>query len=363
MAKAKATKVEDSTAQVEMVRGEAGGMIYCTMEELQTKIGNIRSGALPNISELCQSIEEMGLLQPLSVRASEDGTSYDVVDGHRRFQSLEKLYEKHGSDWEVVDFSNIPVTVGTGGNEAFILLQQATSNLQRVDTAPEDLGEMCQKLMAPPYNMEVPQLASHLGKKSDFILDLIKYIESADDETKQLVRDGKMSFRQGVDSLELSDEQREAVKKLGKATKSKTEAKSKVKKALDAAKGKEVKSGSKQGGKALEDRLMVCQGVLGDKSIFSTLDPKEVEQLKGAIGAIEWALGQRNSFPAVPKKAEKAFMVKYEAAAEKATNAAEAEKLQAKAAKAKAKAEKAAEKAAEVAAAAEEAAAAAQAAA
>jgi len=336
----------------EMQRGEVSEMTYLPLSELQTKISNIRTGDLPNIDELCQSISNVGLLQPISVRRGEDG-AFDIVDGFRRFAALEQLHNEKGDEWDVVDFSQLPVVVSEGGNDSFVLLQQATSNLQRVDTAPEDLGSLCVKLMKEPYNMEVPQIASHLGKKSDFVLDLIKYVNTADKETKKLVRDGKMSFRQGVDSLELSEEQRESMKKLAKATKSKAEAKSKVKKAMDAAKGKDTPATGKKGAKEQEDRLMVCQGILKDKEIFSTLTEKEVEAVKGSISALEWALGKRNTLSVIPKKAEKAFLKKYEEAAKKEEAAAQAEKLKAKAEKAKAKAEEQAKKAAEAAEAAE----------
>jgi len=346
------SKAEIDTTPTEMQRGTLQELGYSPIEGLKSG-SNIRSGALPNIPELMSSIEATGLGQALTVREGKNPGEFEIVDGYRRFQALSKLHEKYGDDWDVVDFANIPIAIQTGGDESFTLIQQATANLQRVDTAPEDLASAVERLLGPEFNMEVPQVASYLGKKSQFILDLIKFSQAAGDDLKKLVREGKYTFSQAVDSLDLSEEQQADIKKLAKATKNKTESKKKVKKAIDAAGGKaEGLKSSKKGAKEQSDKLMVCRGILGDKEIFSTLDPKEVDLIKGTIATLEWALGQRNTLN-LPVKAEKAYLSRYEELAKKEAAAQEAEKLKAKAAKAKEKAEETSRKAAEAAAAAE----------
>lgn len=349
--KENAAPAADATTKQEIKRGQLADQAWASLASLKTTISNIRSGALPDIPSLMQSIEEMGLQTPLSVRRGSDGTTYELIDGFRRFQALVKLHEKHGDDWSVVDFANIPVVVTEGGNEAYLLLQQATANLQRVDTAPEDLGKLIQKLLAPPFNLDIPEVASKLGRKSDFVINVIKYTDGADDETKKLVRDGKMTFASAVDSLQLAPEEQEKIKNLAKATKNKTEAKAKVAKAVAAATGTNAENASvasKKGQKEIEDRLMIVKGMLGDEETFKMLKKEEVTELKGAIAAFEWSLGQRNTLP-LPAKAEEYYMVKYKAKIDAEAAAKETAKFAEKAEKAKAAAEAQVRKAEELA--------------
>lgn len=342
MATKKDTPATDPTTdKQEIKRGQISEQEWASLETLKTNVANIRSGALPEIPSLMESIEQMGLQTPLSVKRGATAGTYDIIDGFRRFQALIKLHEKYGKDpnFTAVDFANIPVAVSEGGNEAYLLLQQATANLQRVDTAPEDLGKLVQKLLAPPFNLDIPEVASKLGRKSDFIINVIKYTDGADDETKKLVRDGKMTFTSAVDSLQLAPEEQQKIKALAKSTKNKTEAKQKVAKAVAAATGtnENASVASKKGQKEIEDRLMVVKGMLGDEETFKMLKKDEVEQVKGSIAALEWSLGQRNTLP-LPAKAEEHFMVKYKAKLE-------ADKAQAESAKFAEKAQKAQEQA------------------
>ena len=53
-----------------------------------------------SLYELMKSIEDNGVLVPLIVRPSQDGSGYEIISGHRR---------KVASEW--VGLSTIPVTV------------------------------------------------------------------------------------------------------------------------------------------------------------------------------------------------------------------------------------------------------------
>jgi len=352
-----APAVDPTTDKQEIKRGTITDQEWANLNALKTNVANIRSGALPEIPSLMESIEQMGLQTPLSVKRGKTEGTYDLIDGFRRLQALIKLFEKYGKDEtfrKVVDFDNIPVSVSDGGNEAYLLLQQATANLQRIDTAPEDLGRLVQKLLAPPFNLDIPEVASKLGRKSDFIINVIKYTDGADDDTKKLVREGKMTFATAVDSLQLAPEEQAKIKALAKSTKNKTEAKAKVAKAVAAATGANENAtvASKKGQKEIDDRLMIVKGMLGDEETFKMLKKEEIQDLKGSIAALEWTLGQRNTLP-LPAKAEEFYMVKYKAKLESEKAAAESAKFGDKATKAKEQAVAAVKKAEELAKAAE----------
>lgn len=343
--------------KIEAKRAILDGMEYKTLTELKTGLKNIRTGPLPDIPELMASIERQGLLNPLQIQPAEGG-GFNIIGGFRRFQALQKLHEKHGDKWDVVDFSQIPVSVWIGGNDLFTKLQQVTDNLQRVDTAPEDLYLTIKDLLAPPYNLDIPEIGSHLGRTSNFVIDICKYGDKCDTETKKLVKDGRMTFAQAVQMLELAPEFQEKLKETAKATSNKTESKKKVKAAIDAATGKEEASpekAGKKGGKEIEDRLMVVRGILADEKYHKHLKKEDVTNFKAYMAAFEWVLGTKNTLP-IPAEAEAAFMADY-------TKKQETEKAQAEAVKLTKQADAAAVKAAEATKKAQEKAAAAQAAA
>ncbi len=320
-----------SLDKMKIVSGKLEELSYKTLNELKTGIKNIRTGPLPDIPELMASIEQRGMMYPLIVQPTDGG--YNITDGFRRLQALVKLHEKHGDGWfekgGAVDFNAIPVSVFEGGNELWTKLTQVTANLQRVDTEPEDLFAMVKELLNPPYNLDIPEIGNEIGKNSNFVINLLKYGEKVDTETKKLVKDGKMTFAQAVAAVDLPEEFREKIKEAAKTTSNKTEAKKKVKAALDAATGAEESSAekaAKKGNKEIEDRLTVCRGILTDEKYFKFCKKEDVANLKAYMNAFEWALGQRNSLP-IPKEAEDAFLADYAKKQEQQKAQTEADKL------------------------------------
>ena len=57
-----------------------------------------------NIEELAESIEKIGLLQPILVKEDKDdpNLSYIVISGHRRFAALQLLYSKDPNKYEYI---------------------------------------------------------------------------------------------------------------------------------------------------------------------------------------------------------------------------------------------------------------------
>jgi ParB family chromosome partitioning protein len=88
--------------------------------------------ALAGLTELADSIEAYGLLQPVVVRAR--GPRYELIAGHRRFAALQLLAARDpGSGrWRAVD----AVVRQENDDEAYLLM--LTENLQREDLRPRE---------------------------------------------------------------------------------------------------------------------------------------------------------------------------------------------------------------------------------
>ena len=98
-----------------------------------------------DMEQLVESIQEHGILSPLTVRAATDGT-FQLISGHRR---------KHAA--EIVGLSDVPCIVkDLTDNEAVIAM--VDSNLQRETILPSE--------RAFAYSMRLEAM-KHQGKRSD----------------------------------------------------------------------------------------------------------------------------------------------------------------------------------------------------
>lgn len=98
-----------------------------------------------DMDQLVESIQEHGILSPLTVRAATDGT-FQLISGHRR---------KHAA--EIVGLSNVPCIVkDLTDDEAVIAM--VDSNLQRETILPSE--------RAFAYSMRLEAM-KHQGKRSD----------------------------------------------------------------------------------------------------------------------------------------------------------------------------------------------------
>lgn len=115
------------------------------------------------LSELMQSIREMGVLQPVLLRASGNG-GYILVAGERRLRACTAL----GMD-------SIPAFVKImSEEEAFEL--QLTENLQRKDVHPMKEARAF-KFLQDKHEWNTAELAVRFGKSETYILQRLKLME------------------------------------------------------------------------------------------------------------------------------------------------------------------------------------------
>ena len=116
-----------------------------------------------SISELAQSIRQVGLIQPLVVR--KNGETYELIAGERRLRALRSL----GSEKALCIVDNSAV-------DADSALMAVVENLQREDLNYFEEAE-CYKALLDELKLTQEELASRLGKSQSFIANKLRILK------------------------------------------------------------------------------------------------------------------------------------------------------------------------------------------
>lgn len=133
------------------------------------------------IQELCDSIKEHGILQPIIVR--KKGTLYEIVAGERRFRAA-----------KFAGLDEIPAIVRDLTDEETMELA-ILENLQREDLTPIEEAEAYSKLMGN-LKFTQEQLALRLGKSRSHIANHIRLL-GLPEKVRDMVTDGRLSMGHG----------------------------------------------------------------------------------------------------------------------------------------------------------------------
>ncbi len=125
------------------------------------------------IDELSRSIATDGIIQPLVVRATKDG-SYELVAGERRLRAALKL-----------GLGEVPVILRTIDDRQMLPLALA-ENIQREDLNPIELARAYRALQQS-YALTQEQLAKQVGKKRSSIANTLRFLELEDSIQESLM--------------------------------------------------------------------------------------------------------------------------------------------------------------------------------
>lgn len=131
------------------------------------------------IGELAESIESVGLLQPITVRAK--GKKYIIVMGERRYRA-HSLLKKSTIDCFVKDFEG-----------AELVEVQLIENLQRSELEPLDEADSMAMLLKKLTPLEI---ADRMGKSVKYVYSRLKLVELIEG-LRTFVANGKMSISLG----------------------------------------------------------------------------------------------------------------------------------------------------------------------
>ena len=144
-----------------------------------------------SISELAQSIRQVGLIQPLVVR--KNGETYELIAGERRLRALRSL----GSEKALCIVDNSAV-------DADSALMAVVENLQREDLNYFEEAE-CYKALLDELKLTQEELASRLGKSQSFIANKLRILKLSP-EVREAVGLYGLSERHARAVLRLSDD-------------------------------------------------------------------------------------------------------------------------------------------------------------
>ncbi|ARI75535.1 ParB/RepB/Spo0J family partition protein [Halobacillus mangrovi] len=155
-----------------------------------------------SLTELKQSIEQHGILQPLIVRKSIKG--YEIVVGERRFRAA-----------KLANLVKVPVVARELTDEQMMELA-LLENLQRDDLTPIEEAKAYQNLMKE-LGLTQEELAKRLGKSRSHIANFLRLL-TLPQEVIQKMNEGMLSMGHGraLLSLKNRDHLRQVVAKIEK---------------------------------------------------------------------------------------------------------------------------------------------------
>jgi ParB family chromosome partitioning protein len=116
-----------------------------------------------SLAELSESIREIGIIQPITLRKIKDG-DYQIIAGERRFRAA-----------GMAGLKAIPAYIRTADDEN-VMAMALIENIQREDLNSMEVALACQNLLEV-YKMTQEQLSLRIGKKRATIANYIRLLK------------------------------------------------------------------------------------------------------------------------------------------------------------------------------------------
>jgi len=125
------------------------------------------------LQELADSIKELGVLQPVSVRFNPATRRYTLIMGERRWRAS-----------RMAGLAEIPAVIEHGLDDRETFARSVAENVGRADMTPIEEARAFQKLTADPYGYSVEEVGKLCGKSPAYVgwrIDLLNLCEPAQD--------------------------------------------------------------------------------------------------------------------------------------------------------------------------------------
>ena len=116
-----------------------------------------------SLQELSDSIREIGIIQPITLRKIKEG-DYQIIAGERRFRAA-----------SMAGLESIPAYIRTADDEN-VMAMALIENIQREDLNSMEVALACQNLLEV-YKMTQEQLSALIGKKRATIANYIRLLK------------------------------------------------------------------------------------------------------------------------------------------------------------------------------------------
>ena len=130
------------------------------------------------LEELAASIQELGVLQPLSVRRSKNG-GYELISGERRLRAS-----------RMAGLTEVPAVI-IEADDRKVMELGLIENLQREDLNPIEEAEGYQVLMSQ-YNMTQEETAQRVGKSRSAVANALRLLNLCP-PVRAMVEDGRLT--------------------------------------------------------------------------------------------------------------------------------------------------------------------------
>lgn len=117
------------------------------------------------LEELAASIREVGILQPIVVRADEDDGSYTLIAGERRLRAA-----------QLAGIELIPAMIRSGGDDQGQLVEALVENVQREDLSPLEEAAAYSHLLED-FAMTHEQVAQRVGKSRSSVTNTLRLLQ------------------------------------------------------------------------------------------------------------------------------------------------------------------------------------------
>jgi ParB family transcriptional regulator, chromosome partitioning protein len=136
------------------------GRMVVNVERLVEDENNERK-VFRNMDGLIDSIRAVGLVEPITVSAENDG-KLRIVTGHRRFRAA-----------KAAGLSQVEVIVRDPEDERTRRVKSIVSNVQREDIGPVEMAEALQSLLDDGQFARQDKLAEAIGKRKQWVNDIL----------------------------------------------------------------------------------------------------------------------------------------------------------------------------------------------
>ena len=130
------------------------------------------------LDELCQSIKEQGILQPLLIREENDG--YQLIAGERRLRAAKKA-----------GLAQVPVVIKRISDSKLLELS-IVENIQRANFNPIEESEAYHRLITE-FNLTQDQAATRVGKSRSAVANFLR-LRQLPDQIKASILDESLAM-------------------------------------------------------------------------------------------------------------------------------------------------------------------------
>ena len=170
--------------------GSAQKVLNIDMEKIQPNPNQPRKRFREkSLKELSESVKNVGVLQPILLRKSDD--VYYIIAGERRFRAA-----------KLAGLTEIPAVVKEG-DDSEIFLMALVENIQRENLNPIEEAESLRRLM-DEFHLSQEETASRIGKSRAAVANSVRLL-NLDPRVKNFLSENKISGGHGKALLGVSD--------------------------------------------------------------------------------------------------------------------------------------------------------------